>query len=418
MHAPGRLRHRNGPDPALSARGSTVSRVSTGTAAPPRRARVAVSVLFCVNGALIGSFLARLPAVKSELELSNAALGAGVAFGPAGALLASSVAGILVARVGSGRLAVASSATYGVLLPLIGLAPIWAAFAGAVFLLGICDGLADVSQNAHGLRVQHAYRRSVLNGFHAWWSIGGVLGGASAAGAAALGIPLAVHLAVAGAILATASLLAGRWTLPGTDPGADHMDEAGAAVPTRRSGGRALLALGGVAGVTLLAAFVEDVPGSWGAVYLHDALGTSAGVAGLAFAMLTAGMTVGRLVADRAVDRWGYVVVVRTGATVAAAGLAGALLIGHPVAGLAGFALVGLGAAPTFPALFHTAGHRRGVRPSDGIALVSWAARFGFLLAPPLVGVVADAVTLPWAVAIGSLAAAAVALAANTLRAR
>lgn len=402
-----------------------------------RAARVAVSALFCINGALIASFLPRLPAIKAELDLTNAALGAGIAFGPAGALLASSVAGLLVARFGSGRLAVAASAAYGLALPLVGLAPAWAAFAAVVFLFGVCDGVADVAQNAHGLRVQRAYGRSVINGFHAWWSIGGVIGGVSAAAAAGLRVPLTVHLGIAGGILAVAALVAGRRTLPGPDPGADHSDVT-QPVPTRTvdspqviadapqvagdNVGRrvrpALFTLAGVAGLTLLAAVVEDIPGSWGAVYLRESLGAAPGLAGLAFAAFTAGMTAGRLVADRAVDRWGHMAVVRTGGAVAAAGLAGALVIGTPWAGLLGFLLVGIGTAPGFPALFHAAGHRRGVRPAAGVALVSWAARAGFLLAPPVIGVAADATSLTWAIGLGVLAAAGVAAGASALRPR
>lgn len=371
-----------------------------------------MSALFFINGALIASVLPRLPAIKANLELSNAALGFGIAFGPAGALLASTVAGILVVRFGSGRLAFAASAVYGIALSLVGLAPVWAAFAGAMFLYGVCDGFADVAQNAHGLRVQRAYGRSVINGFHAWWSIGGVAGGATSAAAAALAIPLAVHLGVIGVILASAALVAGRWTLPGADPGRND-------VSTTAAGRRLpILAVGGVAGLTLLAAVVEDVPGSWGAVYLRDEVGTSAGLAALAFAVFTAGMTGGRLIADRAVDQWGHVNVVRTGGLIAALGLSAALLIGSPVAGLIGFGLVGIGASPAFPALFHAAGHRPGVRPADGVALVSLAARAGFLIAPPAVGLVADATSLTWAVALGAGAALAVLGGASAVRPR
>ena len=382
----------------------------TTRAATPRQARIAVSALFFINGALIASVLPRLPAIKANLDLSNTALGLGIAFGPAGALLASTVAGLLVARFGSGRLAVGASALYGITLSLVGLAPVWAAFAAAVFLYGACDGLADVSQNAHGLRVQREYGRSLINGFHAWWSIGGVAGGATSAAAAALHVPLAVHLGMVGGILAAAALVVGRWTLPGPDPG---RNDVSAGMTGRRL---PILALAGVAVLTLMAAVVEDVPGTWGAVYLREEVGTSAGLAALAFAAFTAGMTGGRLVADRAVDRWGHVAVVRTGALIAAVGLSAALLVGSPAAGLIGFGLVGVGASPGFPALFHAAGHRPGVRPADGVALVSWAARAGFLVAPPAVGLFADATSLTWAVGLGVGAALAVLAGAAALR--
>jgi MFS family permease len=164
-------------------------------------------------------------------------------------------------------------------------------------------------------------------------------------------------------------------------------------------------------------AVIEDVPGTWGAIYLRDEVGAQAGTAGLAFASFTAGMTAGRLVADRGVDRWGHVAVVRAGAAVAAMGLAGALVIGTPWSGLAGFVLVGFGAAPGIPAMFHAAGHWPGVRPADGVALVSWAARIGFLIAPPVIGLAADATSLSLAVGLGVLAAIGVMASASTMRA-
>jgi MFS family permease len=250
----------------------------------------------------------------------------------------------------------------------------------------------------------------LINGFHAWWSIGGVAGGATSAAAAALHVPLPVHLGVVGGILAAAALVVGRWTLPGPDPG---RNDVSAGMTGRRL---PILALAGVAALTLMAAVVEDVPGTWGAVYLREEVGTSAGLAALAFAAFTAGMTGGRLVADRAVDRWGHVAVVRTGALIAAVGLSAALLVGNPAAGLIGFGLVGVGASPGFPALFHAAGHRPGVRPADGVALVSWAARAGFLVAPPAVGLFADATSLTWAVGLGVGAALAVLAGAAALR--
>lgn len=381
-------------------------------------------MLFCTNGALIASFLPRLPAVKTDLDLTNTALGTGIAFFPAGALLATSVSGLLVARFGSGRLAVAATVAFGLSLPLLGLVPTWAAFAAVALLYGLCDGTVDVAQNAHGLRVQRAYGRSVINGFHAWWSIGGVVGGLGAAGAAAVGTPLTVHLAIAGGVIVVAALAAGRWTLPGPDPGVNdtvppdpHLGEQTVRPGKGRTRSRPpLLTLGGIAALTLLMAVIEDVPGTWGAVYLRDELGTSPGLAGLAFASFTAGMTAGRLVADGGVDRWGHATVVRAGAAVTAIGLGGALLIGSPWIGLAGFALVGVGTAPSIPASFHAAGHRPGVRPATGVAVVSWSMRIGFMIAPPVVGAVADATSLTVGVGLGVLAALGVFAGASFLR--
>lgn len=403
----------------MSAVGGDVT--STRTA---RSARVAVSVLFLVNGALYANVVPRLPAIKAELGLSNSALGAALAFGPVGALVSGTLAGLLITRVGSGRLAAGCGAVFGAVLALVGLAPAWPALAGAMLLLGALDSVMDVAMNAHGLRVQRGYGRSIINAFHAWWSIGAVLGGTTGTAAASAEIPLPVHLLLAGAVLGAAALATLRWLLAGPDPvaaGAEpdeprdpgHPDPAGGV-----HGGRALLGLGGLGAFALLTAAVEDVPASWGAVYLRDGLGTSAGVAGLGFVAFTAGMTAGRLVNDRLVDRWGSAAVVRVGALSGGLVLAVALAIGAPAAALVAFAAMGFGASSAYPAMFAAAASRPGVRPGDGIALVSWVARVGFLIAPPLVGVLADGFSLGVGLAVGVLASLGVAALAGMLRSR
>ena len=157
--------------------------------------------------------------------------------------------------------------------------------------------------------------------------------------------------------------------------------------------------------LALLAAVVEDTPASWSAVYLRADLGAPPGIAGLAFAAFTAAMTLGRLAGDRAVERAGPVRTTRAGVSIAAAGLAGALVIGTPVAGIAGFALLGLGMATVFPLAFSAAGHLPGQRSGQAIGLVSLVARFGVLLGAPVIGGIADLVGLP--VALGVAVAAA-----------
>ncbi|MGO2311911.1 MFS transporter [Brachybacterium tyrofermentans] len=183
-----------------------------------RRARGAVAAMFLTNGALLANLLPRYPEIKGELGLANSTYGLVLAAFPAGAILAGLGAGALIRRVGSAPLAVA-----GTILTAIGLcAASWAPVAGllalALLVAGASDAITDVAQNAHGLRVQRRYGRSIINSFHAVWSIGAVLGGSMAALAIALDVPLRVHLSVSGALFAVISLVALRFALPGRDP--------------------------------------------------------------------------------------------------------------------------------------------------------------------------------------------------------
>ena len=160
-----------------------------------RTARLAVTLLFVTNGALLANILPRYPQIKDALNLTYLDFGAAVAAFPVGAIVFGLLAGVGIRRFGSARLAVAATFLLSLGMLCAGLAPSWVLLASALFIAGAMDALTDVAQNAQGLRVQKVFGRSILNSFHAGWSVGAVLGGAMGAAAAALDIPLGIHLA-------------------------------------------------------------------------------------------------------------------------------------------------------------------------------------------------------------------------------
>ncbi|GAA4732777.1 MFS transporter [Actinomycetospora chibensis] len=382
---------------------------------PLRRARVAVIGMFVVNGATYNSIVPRLPTIRDDLGLSNAALGTAIAAFPAAALLFGVLAGPLIARVGSGRAGAGVGLAGAVLLPTVALAPSWLALAAALFVLGLTDAWADAAMNAHGLRVQTGYGRSIVNGLHAVWSMAAVGAGLLGAAAAGLGVPLLVHLGVVTVVLVGVSVLAWRWALPGPEPEAEHEDGA-----ARRGPWRAVVVAAGpllaLAALLVASGGIEDSAASWGAIYVRDDLGGGPFVAGLPFVAFQIAMTLGRLAGDRVVDRFGGVAVARAGAALAAVAMSTALLIAHPVAAVVGYAVTGLGVATLFPLGFAAAGRVPGVRPGDGIAVVGWLARLGFLTFPPLIGLVADRVSVGAGLVLVPIAAVAAVLLAGALR--
>lgn len=368
-----------------------MSRPLPGAPARVRRARLAVAALFLTNGALFANLVPRLPEVKDDLALSNAAYGGVLAAMPAGALVAGLLAGVLVARLRSSRVAVAGTLVMAAGFALMPHVPGAAVLAGLLFVTGGLDAIVDVAQNAHGLRVQRRYGRSIVNGLHGVWSIGAVTGGLLGAGAAGLGLPLSVHLAVSGVLFAAVALAAYPFLLPG----AEHEGEA--AAPGRGAGRgprRSWLPLAPLGVLAVCGALVEDAGSSWGAVYLRGEVGADPATAGLAFVALQAAMTVGRLTGDRVVDRFGARAVTRGGGVLTAAGMGLALAVPSVGTTAVGYALAGLGAATLVPGVMHAADELPGLARGAGLTVVSWVLRIGFLLSPPLVGLVADATSL------------------------
>ncbi|WP_241563754.1 MFS transporter [Mycolicibacterium brumae] len=171
-----------------------------------RRARAATATLFAVNGALFANLLPRYPEIKTDLGMTNTVLGLTVAAFPAGALLFGPVAGALLRRFGSARVAVVTGVALAVLLCAAALAPTPALLAGALLLAGGADAVTDVAQNAQGLAVQRRYGRSIINSLHATWSIGAVCGGLMGAAAVAAGLPRGAQLAVSGLLFGAVCL--------------------------------------------------------------------------------------------------------------------------------------------------------------------------------------------------------------------
>ena len=417
----------------------TIVRMSSPTLARPapdvRRARVAVAALFLTNGALFANLVPRYPEIKAGLDLGNATYGLAVAAFPAGAITAGLAAAALVRRFGSARVAVAGTVLTAAGLLLAGLAPALPLLVVALFAAGAMDAFTDVAQNAHGLRVQRRYGRSIINGFHALWSVGAVVGGGMAAAAIALGLPLGVHLAITGALFAVVALAALRWCLPGLDgetpdavaaeavatpagaPAGAEPAGTGAAL-ARASRGRTAAVLAALVLVAVAGTLVEDAGSTWAAVYLSGSLGAPATLAAAGFVALVGAQFVGRLVGDRLVDRFGQRAVARTGGALVALGTGLALAFPSVPGTIAGFAAAGFGVATLVPAAMQQADELPGLRAGTGLTLVSWLMRLGFLLSPPIVGLVADATSLRTGLLVLPLAGVVVVLLAGVLAPR
>jgi MFS family permease len=369
-----------------------------------RRARAAVAACFFINAVFYANLVPRLPEVKEQLGLSNSSLGAALAAVPLGALLAGVSSAVLIRRFGSGRVASSGLVLMGITLWAVSIAPNWPALAVALLLTGVLDNIIDVAQNAHGLRVQRRYGRSILNSFHGIWSIGAVSGGLLGSAAAGLGVPLVGHLAGTAVVFGLLALVIQRAMLPGPDeddrrpnreqPAGVAQDAVAVAAGKRagrRTATRALVALGLLAAC---GAVVEDAGASWSALYLRSELAAGAAVAGLGFVALQGAMTIGRLTGDRVVDRFGQRLVVQVGGVLIAFGMGLALAVPSVATTLVGFALAGLGVATLIPAVYHAADELPGLPPGLGLAVINWLLRAGFLLSPPLIGVISDAVSL------------------------
>ena len=258
-------------------------------------ARLAVSVIFFLNGAVLASWIPHIPEIKASHGLSDGRLGLVLLAMAAGAITAMPIAGAMVARFGSRTMTTIAAITFALVLPLPILSPSVPLLAAALFILGAWNGTLDVSMNAHAVAVEQRYGRPIMSSFHALFSLGGLAGAAIAGLAIASGVGRVTHVLIAsGVAVAIIASVVGR-LLP-TAP------ETTKQAPTFAWPSRALLGLGSLAFLGLLA---EGAMADWSAVYLHDILRATPSLAASGFAAFSLAMALGRFSGDSLVLRYG-----------------------------------------------------------------------------------------------------------------
>ena len=359
-----------------------------------QRARISVTLMFLLNGVGWSSIIPRFAEIKNALGLDDLAWGLVVAIGPIGGLLAGLFTARMMRRSSSAIVWLASTLVSLVMINVAGNAIHWLMFAFGIMMVAAMDSLSDIAMNAHGLRVQRGYGRSILNGLHGWWSVGAVIGGFIGATALQLGIPIWVQTVGDMVLFATIALYAKRLALPGQDaaPVDADLPQPGRGISKRWI--PRLVALG-LLGAT--AGLIEDSGASWGAVYLDSQFTVAPFVVGMAFVALQVSQMIGRFTGDALTNRIGAHLAVVQGMVIAAVGMMFAVLVPTPVTTLIGFACAGWGIATAIPASMHAADELPGMAHGNGLTFVTWLMRLGFFAGPPVIGAIANVVGLRWA---------------------
>ncbi|MFB7946477.1 MFS transporter [Kitasatospora phosalacinea] len=390
-----------------------------------RAARAATYVYFVLCGTLMGAWVVHIPAVETRVGISHAALGGLLVLLGLGAFAGMRAAGPLTDRLGARTAVPASGVLCAASLVLPGLAPNPWTLAAALLVFGFANGCLDVSMNAHAVHVEQAYGRPVMSGFHATFSIGGVLAAGAAAAATAAGLGPAATLALLGALGLATALLAARGLLTGTAPSAaapsaEDAPPTADAPPTGAGpaapGGDARRRIRVLAVLALMVMLAEGAANDWSALHLKDVLGTPASTAAFAYGTFAAAMTTGRLLADRIATRYGSTAVLRHGALTAALGITIAALTPWVWAAFLGWALFGLGLSGCVPQLLSAAGHADPAAAGANVSRVAGLGYLGMLAGPAVIGWLTHLTALNHTFLLLTLFCAATAATAGVLR--
>ncbi|MGW9030465.1 MFS transporter [Streptomyces sp. NPDC055722] len=348
-----------------------------------RRGRASLAFGFFAQGATFALLVTRIPAIQDRYGVSDALLPVFLAAVPILAGVGSVTTEQLVKRVRPSRLLRWSQPVVLLALLGVGLGGNMAVLAVALAAFGLSVGALDASMNMLGVSLQRTYGRSIMLGFHAAYSLGGIVG-ASLAWVGAHGhLALWVSYLPVVAVLLPATLIGSRWYVDGSGP---EPDAKGA-----ESGPLVFRLLLPLCLVMTFAYIGDSTVSNWSAKYLQDTLGSSEQLATVPYNVYMVTTLLGRSIGDFGVRRFGAVAVVRLGALVAALGFA--VVAGAPGAwvGMLGFTLLGLGLCVLVPQTFAAAGRLFPGASDTAVARLNIFNYVGFLIGSPLVGALGDA---------------------------
>jgi MFS family permease len=368
----------------------------------------ATAIAFIASGILTGTLASRWPWLAGRLHLTSGVIGALGLASTAGALATMPFSARFVHRYGARATTCVLTVAIGVSLALPPFAPNTAVLAVIFVLMGAALGTQDNAMNTAGVEAERLTGRTILSGLHGMWSVGVLAGALAGSAAAKAGLDPRIQFTAMGALIAVGGVGCARW-LPGDPATADPATVVDVPLFVWPRGVVLLIGL-----VAFAAIFVEFAASSWAALFMHWTLHASQAIAALATAVFALAMAAGRFAGDAAVARIGAVASVRVCGVL---GTAGCVLVAvAPAVWLAigGFVLIGLGVSVVVPLVFAAAGHY-GPSPAIGVAGVATVSYGAGLVAPGLMGGVADVSSLRLAFVLAAVIAVTVAAGAGLL---
>jgi MFS family permease len=366
-----------------------------------QNARIFASLLFLMEGMAFGTWAALIPSFQQKFRLLPAELSVVLLGLIGGAMVSMPLAGKLIERWGSRRVASPAAVGFATALLLLAFAPSYATLILAAVVFGVWKGALDVSVNSQAVTVEEAMGRPINSSFQGFWSLG------SLCAASSLGLLMHRGFSPTTLIIGMVALLLvpAIWSFGRLLPDSAWKEELAEGRTSRKS--NMLWLLGGLA---FLALFSEGVMFDWSAVYIRTVGGLSVALAPMGFAAFALCMAAGRFAGDRLALKAGPVNTLRISGLFLAGGIGVAVVAHHWLAIALGFALTGFGTANIVPVIYSTTGRLEGRGTSASIAAVATMGYFGFLSGPPLIGFIAAMAGLPVALSLVIISGSVIAI--------
>ncbi len=354
--------------------------------------RIAIKIAFFINGFIYANWVSRLPRIQELYQADNGVIGFVLLASSIGAVGAMPFTGWVIIKNGSRRITLIAVLLYCIIVPIIPFMPNIAALIGLYFIMGIVTGMLDVAMNSQAVMVEKLYNKPIMTSFHALFSIGMMLGAWSGALFTDLQFDLPHHfIIIVGIALVAVGWASRNLVHDKPDPSVKHDG------PLFRLPNATLISIGIITFCCMLG---EGSMSNWSVNYMENIAHASQSLAPIGLSAFATAMTIGRIFGDRIRLNLGDRKMIIGGGILSAIGLSIALLFPLPYSSILGFFLVGLGLSSIVPIAYSIAGNAKSLPPGVGLAMVTTVGYSGFLVGPPVIGLLANWQTLQFALGI------------------
>lgn len=344
-----------------------------------RSHRIAVSAFFFILGFSFASWASRIPVIQQKLQLTDAELGVVLFSLPAGLFVSLPISGWLVAKKGSKNVVSFAAIMYGCVLVFLGLAETKLQLCAALFAFGLAGNMGNISVNTQAVGVEALYKKNIMASFHGIWSLAGFTGAALGTFMNGFNVVPTYHFIVVLIIALIIFIFTARYLIK--TEAVSNSSQPIFVLPDK-----SLLTLGFIAFCSMIC---EGAMFDWSGVYFNKVVMANPSLVGVGYTAFMSTMALSRFFADYFTSKYGFVRIIQVSGVLIMSGLMIAVALPHLYSATAGFLLVGVGVSSIVPLVYSAAGKSKLMSPGIALASVSTISFLGFLLGPPVIGLLA-----------------------------
>ena len=342
---------------------------------------IATRLLFFIMAFYVGLWTIRIPTIKDQINTNYFGIGLVMAIFAIGSIIAMVFSNKIIKLTSCKKVLLYTSILQALLwlpTPFVSSLQIFMILA---FIFGLSYGSFEISCNLYASNLEKREKKSMMSGFHAFWSLGVLIGSISTSLFLEWEISLLNNIIIYVVILLPLNILIVLRLESDQMENKNNKTNIFFIWP---------LIIFVLALIAMVNALTEGSVDAWGALYMRDFIKVDGFLIGLATVSFNIFMVIGRLSGDWFRDKIGVYNLLSILFVLSIISLYVLLSYDNIYASIFGFALLGIGTSAIVPIAYSLAGKVEGIDSGTAIAIVSIAVYGTFMAAPATLGIVAN----------------------------